>query len=649
MRRLLLLSLLLASLVSNLTLGKVQADNERGNSARGRDNGAKSVTPTSSKPGSFPEAVRALKEGVFLVGGEKGHGTAWVISKKHRLLATNAHVADINFKASGVKFQAMMNGTNRVYPITKIWYHPGVRRWPTEDKQLSVRSISHLMGDVNPSSPDVAVLQLGSEGPDLPVELALADPKVVFDLQTLPVGILGYPGTDTLDWPSKGQRALATFHEGVVSRVTDFNLDAVPDELSQCLQYTMDTWGGFSGSPIFLKSGEVVALHNKSRPADPKGGSRNRFIAHGVRVDSLWELLVYHKLDNLVRPPIAPEQLFVKRWHQPDAALALYNKLNKLHAEARELVYDTLDFQGGIDKCNEMIQLFDRFAPAYYTRAMAYNNMYFRNSKSYTFQKNAQLLTKALEDAEKNLNLHYADTVTALRGRITVINNIGNLTGDRKYNYQALDQLDRLLRVPGLTKFEIASALSSKATALANVGKTEDARLTHLKALQTYPDNEMLWENRASHFAANDNMQVARTDRAMAASLRKKTILLNRTRHKDVKIVSTVETRLAADDGVDGRGCYLHAWQVELEAGYFYEITLINPEFRTDKDYDPILRLSDAKGKLIQEDDDGLAYPNARIYFTAPRSEAFRFTVTSYIPRQTGPYVLTVRRIAKDE
>jgi hypothetical protein len=135
----------------------------------------------------------------------------------------------------------------------------------------------------------------------------------------------------------------------------------------------------------------------------------------------------------------------------------------------------------------------------------------------------------------------------------------------------------------------------------------------------------------------------------MGNLLRKRTRLLNRTAHKDVKIVSTVDNRLVSTDPVDNRGCHYHVWQVELEKGYFYEITLKNPMFFTDKDYDPILRLASANNALIQEDDDGWAYPNARIFFTAPRTENYRLTVTSYIQRQTGPYLLTVRRIAKDE
>ncbi len=47
----------------------------------------------------FGDTARAIRKAIFEVGSERGHGTAWVISKKHRLLATNAHVADIALKS----------------------------------------------------------------------------------------------------------------------------------------------------------------------------------------------------------------------------------------------------------------------------------------------------------------------------------------------------------------------------------------------------------------------------------------------------------------------------------------------------------------------------------------------------------------------
>jgi tetratricopeptide (TPR) repeat protein len=602
-------------------------------------------------PTSFRDATKALRQGIFLVGLETGgHGTAWVISKKHRLLATNAHVADIFFNAAPGKCLAMMNESHQVYTVTKAWCHPGLRRFVTADENLWVRSTNPKVGAVNADSPDIAILQLGPWGPDLPVELSLAGPKVLLDMQSLPAAILGFPGHDTFGWPPAGQKAQATFHEGVVSRVTDFSLKTAATEAeAQRLQYTMESWGGFSGSPIYVRSGEVIGLHNSGRSIDPTGRKSTRQIAQGVRADSLYELLVYHHLDAKVPVPMAADQLLIKRWSTPDPNSALYQKLKNLVDEANDLIYNRLEFQAGIDKCTQAIGLFGRYAPAYSSRCDGYNNWFFRHGSTLAAAKKKELLNKALQDATTNIQLHRTITPGAFQQRIAVYNNLGYLTKEKKFNYQAMDDVDNLLALKNLAKSQRAMALSSKAVALANLGNGEHARVMHLTALQVDPDNGTLWDNRASFFENNNNPGLAKYDYAMGALLRKSTILLNRSLRKDVKIVSSVDGRLTAQDPVDGRGCHYHVWEVELEQGYFHEITLKNPQFKSNKDYDPILRLADAKGRVLREDDDGGAYPNARIFFTPSASATYQLTVTSYIQRQTGPYLLTVRRLAKDD
>src|SRR5690349_11828823 len=76
--------------------------------------------PAWSKPSQqarqeLGEFVRASQQGIFLVGHPKhGRGTAWVVSKKHRLLATNAHVADIMHEAGG-SMLALMDGSSQIY------------------------------------------------------------------------------------------------------------------------------------------------------------------------------------------------------------------------------------------------------------------------------------------------------------------------------------------------------------------------------------------------------------------------------------------------------------------------------------------------------------------------------------------------------
>src|SRR5262245_20734715 len=74
------------------------------------------------------QIVRELRPSIFLVGTpDVGKGTAFVISEDNRLLATNAHVADIMFE-SGVDMLAIAHGTARTYKVIERYYHPGVRR-----------------------------------------------------------------------------------------------------------------------------------------------------------------------------------------------------------------------------------------------------------------------------------------------------------------------------------------------------------------------------------------------------------------------------------------------------------------------------------------------------------------------------------------
>jgi hypothetical protein len=116
------------------------------------------------------DTIKSLKEGILLVGDpETGFGTAFVISRKNRLLATNAHVADV-MKDAG-RMAGIRNGTSVLYEVDKAWYHPGVRRF--KNSQFSVRSQNPADGDVDPNSPDVAVLHV-ADGPELPVEFSLA-------------------------------------------------------------------------------------------------------------------------------------------------------------------------------------------------------------------------------------------------------------------------------------------------------------------------------------------------------------------------------------------------------------------------------------------------------------------------------------------
>lgn len=332
--------------------------------------------------------VRSSHEGVMLVGHpDRGYGTAFVISREHRLLATNAHVADILHHAGSML--AIRNGTSDVYEIERAWYHPGTLR--KKGETLSVRSQAPGDGSIDPFSPDVAVLRL-KPGSSIPVELPFATDDEVRDLFARPVGMLGFPGYDTVAWPQLGQKAQATFHQGVVSRLTDFSLnaDARPEEL-QMVQHTMSSWGGFSGSPLFLPNGHVIALHNMSR--NVSRGGEVRSIPHGVRIDYLWELIAYHQLENDVPLPVDSQSLNVTRYDQPrpqDEKL----RIAQQHCANAVILVMTGKNQDAVREAQQAIDLVPTFSTGFAARGSAYSNFGVLNEPRFATREHSKSTDK---------------------------------------------------------------------------------------------------------------------------------------------------------------------------------------------------------------------------------------------------------------
>jgi tetratricopeptide (TPR) repeat protein len=607
------------------------------------------AAPPAGKAESFAEATRTLRQGVFLVGYRGGHGTAWVISKKHRLLATSAQVADLFFQTEKLKLplEAVMNGTAQRYRVVRVFFHPGLRRFPTAEERLSVRRPINADWPINPASPDVAVLELGPDGPDLPVEFPLASPRVLYDLQAVPVGVLGYPAATALAWPAAGERVQASFQEGVVSTATDFARKAAAPERCQLLQYSVPTAGGCGGAPVYVRNGAVVGINNAQRRVD------DRLVAQGIRIDSLWELLVHNDLTGKVPIPVAADRLDLKRWAGPDPAWDLYVRVWKLEDQATHLWFDRMRFRDAIDKCDEALTLYNQYARAYQTRAKAYSQWEVRRHDSLSQQERIDLLLKALKDATRCVELvqnssSLVDKIDALQTRAVVYNNLGRVTEKESFKLQALQDAEALLGLRGLDNHQRAAALSSMAVSLDNLGRAKESLRKHIQAIATDPDEPSLWANRAGYFKGQGQAALAAADEDMERNLRKKNRLLHDTHGKLRKVVSKVEGKLTSDFSLpDGR--YYQRIDVSLGAGNFYQIDLKNPAWRQDGDYDPLLQLFDPDGQLVREDDDGGGFPNARIFLTPKTSGKYSLIVTSYQPRQAGPFVLTVERLATEE
>ncbi len=87
-----------------------------------------------------------------------------------------------------------------------------------------------------------------------------------------------------------------------------------------------------------------------------------------------------------------------------------------------------------------------------------------------------------------------------------------------------------------------------------------------------------------------------------------------------------------------GEGRFMKVHVVKLKAGETYVIEM------DSADIDSYLRLEDANGKKLAEDDDGGGFPNARIVFRASADGDYRIIATTFNVNETGAYTLTVRR-----
>jgi hypothetical protein len=98
-----------------------------------------------------------------------------------------------------------------------------------------------------------------------------------------------------------------------------------------------------------------------------------------------------------------------------------------------------------------------------------------------------------------------------------------------------------------------------------------------------------------------------------------------------------IEGKLSADDPKDKMWAKSphKVHEIKMTAGTAYQIDLAS------KAFDSFLRLEDAAGKELAQDDDSGGGLNARITFTAPKDGTYRVIVTN-IDGKEGDYTLTV-------
>lgn len=459
-------------------------------------------------------ALTRDRAGAVLLAGypKAGHGTAWVLSSQHRLLVTNAHVADI-MGAKGTLL-AIADGSRHAHEVKKVYYHPGVRRRLPGGK-VSIRADCPADGEVDPMCPDLAVLELEPGGPPLPPELPMAGPDELKTLLAQTVGMYGFPG-HSASWPGAGEKAQGSYTDGVVSRMTNFRLSgtAAADDL-QFVQTTLGNFPGYSGSPVYLANGRVAAINNSVRLAESKGVTAQ--VSHAVRVDSLWELLVYHKLDEKVPLPVDRAAVRHERWRELDESERRFRRAVALVDEASTLVDFDQKFGEAVKKCDQAAELAPDYPHSYRVRCAARNAQF-----AYDRAANPRaVLEAAYDDAEKYFTMMKSDPAAV----IALVNTACNLTAATRNQgpvQAVLPTLNRVASSDALPKPVRAEFVSLRGTCLFNLQQSARARDDFNDAIRLDPENAFLFDNRARFWEAVGNNQLAEQDRATARALRKK-------------------------------------------------------------------------------------------------------------------------------
>ncbi len=103
-----------------------------------------------------------------------------------------------------------------------------------------------------------------------------------------------------------------------------------------------------------------------------------------------------------------------------------------------------------------------------------------------------------------------------------------------------------------------------------------------------------------------------------------------------------IEAMLSKDDPLDKvrhKRCRVYDVKLKMTAKYVIDMT--------SKQFDSFLRLEDAAGKQLAQDDDSGGNNNARIRFTPPADGVYRIYATSF-GMESGLFELKVREEKKE-
>ena len=452
----------------------------------------------------IPEASRRVAPAVLWLGlpGEP-QGTAFVVSRKHRLAVTAAHVADL-IRQRGGPTAAYLDGTTTAYHVERVWYHPGVLR--KLDDGLVVRSDDPKDGAMAYPCPDVAILQLSADGPDLPAECTFASDDELNDLQGRPVGMLGHPyDPDNPEVDGVVRPHGARLATGLISRVKDFHGWEVASGDGPLIGANLLSSPGTSGSPGFLSNGHIVAVFTWGKSAF--GDMEN---AQGVRADCIRKAIVYHKLgerlDGWLAVPVAVDAAR----EGPDGRLP---DLRRAVAVVREsfTLYRKYDFRGAATRCDEALKLAPEYCTAHVWRAQSLIKVCGFEADRLTREEREAIVVEANDKLDHCLERD-PRSYDAWYARIESMRYLGLMRKDHGLLAEAAEHADAVLTWDELETPKRAALLEVRGWCRYAMRQMEAARNDLDAAVDLEPEVLSHLRNRAYFHEKNGHPELAAAD-----------------------------------------------------------------------------------------------------------------------------------------
>ena len=230
-------------------------------------------------------------------------GTAWAAGPK--VFVTNAHVAnpvEEVWESGGTVFLAINRNPSKRLKITGTLSHPNYLNAGLDFDGRREAVSSH----------DVALL-FTEESTDHYFEIA--DREEVLRLDSgYRVSYMGFPMEGMAGGGVNPRSPVATMQSGIVTSTTDFWLSNADPEKRHLVQHNMGAAGGASGSPLFNREGQVVAVLNAGNigmalQASPSGYYYERFPSA--------VLVNFAQRADLIHDILEPDMLTETYRHQP--------------------------------------------------------------------------------------------------------------------------------------------------------------------------------------------------------------------------------------------------------------------------------------------------------------------------------------------